>query len=165
VIERLMAADPRDAPTRARLAANDLAIGRIALARGDQRNALATLAKAHDEAADLAATDPLNTDVAQQARAAELFEAQALLSGSPKQPLPTPQIERLIGDWRIEARAGHAELATFARILSARLLRREDQAASANAVLPPAEAAALLKGEALSERWLIDWGEEMRADA
>jgi hypothetical protein len=165
LIERFIAADPRDKTGRSRLATNDLAMGRIAIAQGDTQGALAILGRAHDETAALAANDPESTDFAQQTRAAELFMAQALLSASVKQPLPNAQIERLIGDWRAEDRAGHAELATFSRILRARLLRREGQDAAASAVLPSSEVAALRSGEALSERWLIDWSEEMRASA
>ena len=83
MIEALVSGDRRDFQARGRLVVNDLAIGRIAAARGDLQSALASFHTAHEGAQTLADIDPENMDAAQQVRAIELFEADALLTAAP----------------------------------------------------------------------------------
>ena len=162
LIEALVVGDRRDFQTRQRLLSNDLALGRIATARGDWRSALTNLRTAHDEGLALAETDPENIDVAEQVRAIELFEARALLAAPAIQHVPGLSLDALLGDCKVDAaKPNHAELATFCTILRARTLARAGASAEVAALLAPVRSGPLLHGERLSERWLIDWRAEL----
>ncbi len=163
LITSMLASDHRDFVTRSRVVGNDLALGRIATARGDWNGALARLRKAHDEATALADTDPENMDIAQQVRAIELFEARTLMSAPAARRPSRAEVEALLGDCHADAkRTSHAELAAFCTILRARLLAQAGDRAAAAALLAPVKSSPLLNGERLSELWSIDWRTELQ---
>jgi hypothetical protein len=158
LIETWLDADRHDAQARGWLIANDLALARLATARGEWRKALGVLRVARAAAADLADQDPRNSDIAQQERAIQLFEAEAMLSAKPSDRPPRRDIQAALGDCAAESRLpSHEELATFCRLLNARLLDQSGAHSAAAALRDVANAGNASPGYRLSERWLIDW--------
>jgi MTH538 TIR-like domain (DUF1863) len=160
LIEALVATDPRDAQARGRLVVNDLALGRIAAARGDPQGALAYFRTGQTGALALADMDPENLEAAQEVRAIELFEARTLLTAPRSQRPSNTEIDALIGDCNAnKTRPNHAELAQFCALLRRRLLAQEggQRQVSQSSTSPVATSA---PGDRLSERWLIDWQSE-----
>lgn len=166
MIDDLLARDHRGFPVRSRLVSNELGVGRVQIAKGDWRGALATLDRAHADALSLADTDPQNMDVAQQVRAIELFEARAMLS-APRQLRPAQiTIDRLLGDCSADAkRPNHDEIATYCTLLRARLLVEDGSSPAALALVSSLKSIRNSHSDQLSERWLIDWSAEMAAQS
>ncbi len=162
LIETLVSTDPRDAQARGRLVVNNLALGRIAAARGDLPGALAYFRTALTGAQALADMDPENLEAAQQVRAIKLFEARALLAAPRGQRPSYSEIDALIGDCDADqSRPHHAELARFCGLLRQRLARQSGGAESSQAA--PLQVTTPTSGDRLSEGWLIDWQSENAA--
>jgi hypothetical protein len=162
LITSLLAQDHHDFQVLFLRIGNDLALGRLASARGEWRTAVADFQRGHAEAEDLLQQDPDNIDVAEEARAVELFEAEMMLATPAQQRAAPVRLEAAVGDCGADAgRPNHVELATFCTILRAKLLRQAGAPQQAEALLAPLRAGPLLGGERLSERWLIDWRAEL----
>jgi tetratricopeptide (TPR) repeat protein len=158
----LQASDPRDVETRTDLVSNDLALGRIAAAKGEFALSLAWFQIGHDGALALANNDPEDSYAAREVRVFELFEARTWLMGPKEQRPRSKIIASKIGDCGAEqAKPNNDELATFCRILSIRLLNISGNNSTAVRVLDRASEMATPLAPKLSECWSIDFRREL----
>ena len=79
LLEDLLTQNPRNVEVKRQLLAHDLAVARIAAARGETARAISLLEAGQRRASALEAQDPDNKDFPKQARMLELFEARLRL--------------------------------------------------------------------------------------
>ncbi len=162
ILLALLARDPRNAETRTDIVSADFGLARVAAAKGDFARSLDWLRRARALVADLARTDPDDAYLARQARALQLFQARTWLMAPPRQRPSTPVIAAAIGDCAADrAKPNNDELARFCQILRARLFAAEGRPEAARAALTVARAGLPPGGPRLSERWSIDFQNEI----
>ena len=151
MLEGLLASDPRDKIVEVDLVSNQLALARIAAAKGEPAQALAMLEKGRAAALALARDDPENMRRAAQVRIFDLFRLRTWLA-MPASARPSAAVMAAAnGDCMADRTARkNAELATFCDLLAA---RRSDRPTGG---LVPAE----VSGNRLTEIWGLDLRKE-----
>lgn len=148
LLETRRAADPRDRQVQADLVSNDLAIARIAEARGDWRSALVALDRGQAAAQALASEDPANVKRASQVRIFDLFRLRVWLGLPPGQRPPAAILAKTNGNCRADKEILKSnELGEYCAILAAWRLGTNVPVA-----VEPADI--------LSDRWGLDFARE-----
>lgn len=153
LLTALAEADPNDRTVATDLVANELAMARIASARGDNAAALGTLDRAREGAVAIARADVENVRAAAQVRMIDLWQLRVWLALPPARRPPAARLAALNGDCEDDrVRLKSDELAGFCRILEARRSNRP----------PPVSKG---DGNVLTERWGLDFAAERRLGA
>ena len=163
LVEAALSRNRRDVELRASRIVATLALARLEADDGDAVKSLRLLEDARHEAADLARSDPLDANAAQQLRMIQLFSARsALLLPQGRRP-SLAGVARDIGNCTPASPAlDLSEIVALCRLVLARLHAVRGEAARARAL-----ALAARMGSAppmrLSEGWGIDFATEERA--
>ncbi len=162
ILLALLARDPRDVETRSDLVSSDLGLGRVETARGRFDRAVEWFQQGRTGLEDLRRNDPDDDYLARKDRALRLFEARAWLMAPPQLRPPLTVVASTIGDCSADrADPRNDELAMLCRIQTARLLAAEGRRADAAKALSALNVGALSGAPKLSERWMIDFADEV----
>ena len=161
LLERILAADPRNVLVRKNLLSDDLAFARIDADRGRFAAAIAALDRGHDAAVALERADPANAHVAKQRRVFELFKVRTLL-GMPAGRRPAPsRLLTMLGDCEPTNPAlADEELRNFCQVLRARILAELGDPKGAQTALASMRFPA--HPEAYSKRWGLNFADEAK---
>jgi hypothetical protein len=149
LLEAMQASDPRDKKIQGYLVSNDLAMARIADAKGQPDEALKILARGRDAAVVLARDDPANIRRASQVRIFDLFKLRTWLALPVSMRPPAVEMAAANGNCSDDRKVLKSdELAEFCTILEARRTGK---------LIPVADGTPV---NILSERWGLDFTKE-----
>jgi len=163
ILRAMLETDPRNVEVKRYLLFHDLAVARIAAARGQASRALALLEDGRRRALALGAADPDNKDFPRQARMFELFEVRLWLDPSTRTRPPLGEIAKTLGDCApLGPGADDREISDFCGVLLAKLRRARGDIHGAEAALVPVRDHLAKQHAVLTARWGLDLAAEAR---
>jgi tetratricopeptide (TPR) repeat protein len=164
ILNQLLKRDPQNAEIRGGVIANELALARIDICRGGPAltQAMEKLEVGYRDARELARDENGNPEALKQVRVFELFKARTSMMMSIDMRPGDTEIAAALGDCNADGRLSHnEEIATFCAILKARRLAQTGESEKALKSLASLNGAGLPKCNKLTERWGLNFSEEV----